>query len=81
MISSSFVLINRFYKIAKFEGIKGMCLYMKACQLYVMHYVSSRKKHNFIHSHTFGPAVSLTRSGIPRILPLYFRSLVASRSP
>nr|QIR30253.1 RNA-dependent RNA polymerase [Plasmopara viticola lesion associated mitovirus 30] len=55
-----------------------MCKYLKAISMYIMQYSSSSNKHSYIHSHTFGLAVSLTKSGIPRILPMYFRKSICS---
>lgn len=54
---------------------------MKTVSLYILHYLSRKdKKHSFIHSHTFDIAVSLTKSGLPRILPRYFRDSIRSRN-
>jgi len=46
---------------------------MKGVSMYIMQFISSDKKHKYIHSCTYGMPISLTRSGIPRILPTYFR--------
>jgi hypothetical protein len=53
-----------------------MCKYMKACTLYIYHYLSVTKKHSFVNSHTFGLPVSLTSGGLPRVLPARFRESV-----
>jgi len=60
--------------LKKARGIVFTCKYIKACQLYVMHFVSRKgKRHDFIHSHTYDLGVSLTKAGLPRVLPSYFR--------
>jgi len=38
-----------------------------------MQYVSSMSKQSFIHSSTYGPKISITKRGLPRIIPTYFR--------
>jgi hypothetical protein len=53
-----------------------MCKYMKACTLYIYHYLSVTRKHSFVHSHTFDLPVSLTSGGLPRVLPARFRESV-----
>jgi CII-binding regulator of phage lambda lysogenization HflD len=58
-----------------------MCRYMKACSLYIYHYLSCREKHKFITSTIYGVNVSLSHSGLPRILPSYFRSEIRARNP
>jgi hypothetical protein len=50
-----------------------MCQYMKGCHMLVMQYVSSMSKQSFIHSSTYGPKISITKRGLPRIIPSYFR--------
>jgi len=81
LIKSSYVLTSRLNKIRKTQGMATMCKYMKACTLYIYHYLSVSKKHSLIHSYTFDLPVSLTSGGLPRILPSYFRNSIRSRRP
>nr|AWY10985.1 RNA-dependent RNA polymerase [Sclerotinia sclerotiorum mitovirus 27] len=59
------------------SGFSYVCLYMKACSIYVMKYVA--KDPNKLAINSFGVLVSLTRSGIPRIIPSYFRLMIRKR--
>jgi len=73
--------MKRFRHLKKHRGDVYMNKYIKACQLYCYHFLSNDKKHNFINSQTFGLAISITKSGIPRILPSYLRVGLRSRDP
>lgn len=81
LIASSIVLLSRLQKIQKRSGTKFLCMYLKACHMLVMQYVASSHKQSFIGSTTYGPHVSLTLKGIPRILPIYLRTLISKRNP
>lgn len=54
---------------------------MKSCALYVMQFVGHGGHQAFLHSTTYGPHVALSHSGIPRILPKYFRVFLRLRDP
>lgn len=81
LISAIIVLFSRFKRIQDKNGLGYLAKYLKACHIYVMQYVSHSTKHSFITSVTYGPHVSLTASGIPRILPNYLRCLIYRRDP
>nr|QIP68030.1 RNA-dependent RNA polymerase [Erysiphales associated mitovirus 1] len=74
LIQSIIVLLKRLDIILKSQGLYGVALYLKACHVYTMQFLSkpgiSRRK---ISSIQFGPHVSLTRRGLPRIIPNYLR--------
>jgi hypothetical protein len=69
------VLLYRFEKIRKNQGLKGLCLYLKGCSILIIKFIS--KDPTPRNSVTYGPHISLTKRGIPRILPLYFRTEVS----
>jgi len=52
------------------QGYKGVALYLKASQIYLMKYASGELLKN---SSAFGPVIGLTRDGIPLFVPLYWR--------
>jgi len=81
LIKASYVLLSRLNVIRRTQGMGTMCKYMKACTLYIYHYLSVTKKHSFIHSHTFDLPVSLSAGGLPRILPSRFRDSVRKSRP
>lgn len=76
-VRSVIVLIWNIEKIRKIQGLKGVCLYLKASTIYIFKY--SCKDYLPRNSCTYGPHVSLTRKGIPRILPRYLRERVRKR--
>lgn len=55
-----------------------MCRYMKYTSLYIMKFVARDSSIN-IHSNVYDLRVSVTGSGLPRILPTYMRRGIASR--
>lgn len=66
------VLIFRFEKLRKKQGLKGLCLYLKGCSILIIKFISQDPTPR--NSVTYGCHISLTKRGIPRILPLYFRN-------
>lgn len=58
-----------------------MSQYMKGCHILVMQYVGTLTKPSFVNSTTYGPKISITSSGLPRCIPLYFRRLIRERDP
>lgn len=56
------------------QGLKGLQLYLKACAGSLVNSAAGRK----VHSHTFGVAVSVTRKGLPRIIPAEHRRYIRS---
>jgi len=58
-------------------GLKGLCLYLKACSILVIKVVCEDPTDR--NSTTYGINISLTRSKIPRILPRRFREDIRFR--
>lgn len=73
------VLLYRLEKIRKARGLKGLCLYLKACSIIIIKYIS--KDPTPLHGALYGPHISLTNSKIPRILPVSLREGVRKRDP
>lgn len=64
--------------MSKNSGISHVCKYMKYTSLYIYKYIAG--DHSLIiHSNLYDIKVSLTQSGIPRILPIYFRNRIRAR--
>jgi hypothetical protein len=72
------VLIYRIENLRKKQGLRGVCLYLKACSILVIKFATSDPSPR--NSVTYGPHVSLTNKGIPRILPIILRKEVSSRN-
>lgn len=72
VIRAIMVLLLRLEKIREKQGLRGVCLYLKACSILVIKFIA--KDPDARGSSTYGPHVSLTRGKLPRILPLYFRA-------
>jgi hypothetical protein len=77
-VKSYYVLLNSLNKILKRNGLEYTCKYMKACSIYVMKYVA--KDPNKLRTNSFDILISLTSSGIPRIIPSHFRSGLRKRN-
>lgn len=60
------------------SGISFLALYLKASSTYVMQFIANPKRPKFITSVTYGPHVSLTRSGLPRIIPVSLRRAISN---
>lgn len=71
LVRSMMVLLYRFEKLRKKQGLKGLCLYLKGCSILIIKFIS--KDPTDRNSITYGPHISLTNRKIPRILPIYFR--------
>lgn len=76
VIKATFIFLKSLLKISRKSGVGHMCKYLKGVNIYVMQYVASVNKQKFINSCTYGVHISLTASGLPRILPSYFRFLI-----
>lgn len=70
-VRSMMVLLFRLELLRKKQGLRGVCLYLKACSILVIKVIS--KDPNDRCSTTYGPHVSLTKGKIPRIIPISFR--------
>lgn len=59
--------VTRFItKIYRKQGYKGLALYLKASQIYLMKFVGGQLLSD---KKAFGPVISLTRAGIPTFVP------------
>nr|UPW42088.1 MAG: putative RNA dependent RNA polymerase [Beijing forest mitovirus 3] len=76
VVKATFIFLKSLVRIQKKSGLKHMCKYLKAVNIYIMQYVATKNKQKFINSSTFDVHVSLTKSGLPRILPRFFRVLI-----
>nr|UPW42129.1 MAG: putative RNA dependent RNA polymerase [Xinjiang mito-like virus 43] len=81
LVRSTWVLLRSLDAIRQKNGLSFAAQYMKACALYVMQYVGHGGHQPFLHSTTYGPHVALSHSGLPRILPMWFRVGLRSRDP
>ncbi|CAJ32467.1 RNA-dependent RNA polymerase [Ophiostoma mitovirus 1b] len=70
-LKSFYVLLVHLKTLQEKSGLAYTCQYMKACAIYVMKYVA--KDPNKLAINSFSILVSLTDSGIPRIIPSYIR--------
>jgi len=59
-------------KVTKSQGLRGLQLYLKACSALFQNAVAGRK----LHGRDFGVAVSVTRTGFPRVIPLEHRRYI-----
>lgn len=78
-LTSVYVLFSSLDKLRKTNGLLFVAQYLKACHIYTMKFVSSKKSP--VTSTTYGIHVSLTKSGIPRIFPKYFRDALRRGDP
>nr|UPW42173.1 MAG: putative RNA dependent RNA polymerase [Guangdong mito-like virus 6] len=77
-VSSYYVLLISLTTLQKRSGLAYTCKYMKACSIYVMKYVA--KDPNKLSTNSLDILVSITDSGIPRIIPSYFRLQLRKRN-
>lgn len=77
IIQSIYLFINRLNSIRKKNGLKYTAQYLKACHILCMKAIALDRN---AHSCTFSPKVSLTRAGLPRIIPQYLRVLIRSNN-
>lgn len=70
-------LLRSCYRLGRAQGPSGLSAYLKACSIYTMRCVAGDALHN---SCAFGMSVSLTRSGLPRIIPSVWRASILSGS-
>lgn len=70
-VRAYYTLLMLLIKLQKKNGTKYTSLYMKACSIYVMKFVA--KDPNRLSFNSFDIWIKLTDSGIPRIIPKYFR--------
>lgn len=80
LIKATFILVLRLDRLRSRSGITYVSTYLKACHIYTMQYISTLNKHSHIHSSTYGLHVKLTKSGLPRILPVYLRQGLRARN-
>lgn len=78
-VKAFFVLLTSLSLLHRHSGLAYTCMYMKACSIYVMKYVA--KDPNKLGINDLGLLVSLTGSGIPRIIPRYFRAQLRLHNP
>jgi len=71
-------ILRRCFQLGRRQGQAGLARYLKACSIYTMRYVAGDALHN---SAEFGPNVSLTSGGLPRILPPRWREALRGRDP
>jgi hypothetical protein len=84
LIKAIMVLMRRLNDMRQKSSMKHVALYLKACHIYTMQFVAKGKDgspNRLINSVCYGPHVSLTASGLPRILPSYLRSLLRDQDP
>lgn len=74
IISSIYIMINRMNHIRKKNGLSFLAKYLKACHIICVKSVA--KDTTGFHSNSFEPKVSLTKAGLPRIIPSYLRVLI-----
>lgn len=80
LVQAIFLLLKSIFKISAQSGTSHACKHMKFCSLYIYKFVAGDRSLQ-IHSNLYDVKVSLTRSGLPRILPVYFRNGIrANRS-
>jgi hypothetical protein len=79
-ISALFVLTWRLVKITARNGSGFSSRYMKYCSLFTMKYIAGERLPTS-RSSTYDLRVSLTKRGLPRIIPTYFRSQINSNNP
>lgn len=77
IIQSIYLFINRLNSLRKANGLKYTAQYLKACHILCMKAIASDRN---AHSCTFSPKVSLTKAGLPRIIPQYLRVLIRSNN-
>jgi len=58
-------------QIANTQGVKGLVLYLKVCNVCLQQYICGHKG-----SSPMKPRVSLTLSGIPRVIPAWMRNFI-----
>lgn len=63
-------LLRAIYRLGRAQGLRGIAIYLKACSMYLMKYMAGEPFHN---CSAYGPTVSLTAGGIPRIIPPAWR--------
>lgn len=61
------------------NGLSYTAKYLKACHIYIMQYVATTQRNSLIHSCSYDIHVSVNKSGIPRILPVYWRARLRAR--
>lgn len=81
VIKAIYVMVSSSRRIVRKNGLGFLARQLKSTSLFVYHYVSSTTKPSFINSGTFDPRISLTKSGIPRWLPKYFRVRIREKDP
>jgi len=72
LIKANFVLLYRIISLCKKNGFGYAAKYLKACHVITVRFISGYTAD--LHSNTFDPRVSLTRGGLPRIIPSYLRN-------
>lgn len=68
---SNFVFLYRIIALGKKNGLGYTARYLKACHVITVRFISGYTAD--LSSGTFDPRVSLTRGGLPRIIPSYLR--------
>jgi len=67
------VFVTFCMRVTKSRGLRGLQIYLKACTVLLQNAVAGRK----LNGHAFGVAVSVTKTGFPRVIPpehrLYIR--------
>lgn len=77
-VKAYYVLLISLINLQKHNGLRYTCLYMKACSVYVMKFIAQDP--NKLDLTAFDIWVSLTDSGIPRIIPSYLRSQLRAKN-
>lgn len=70
-IKSTYILLSKLNKIKHHHGTAFVCKYLKAMFILIVKFVAKDPIKS--NSKTYGFSLSLTRGGLPRILPLHFR--------
>lgn len=76
-VRSVVTLVYNLEKLRKGMGLKGTCLYLKACTILIIKVITDDPTDR--NSTSYGIKVSLTKGKIPRILPLRFRNDIRRR--
>lgn len=77
LVLGVFALLRSIVGLLRAQGPKGTAVYLKACTMYLYRYVGQEP---LLDRAVFGPTISLTRSGIPRIIPPVWRRGVRSQT-
>lgn len=70
-----FAFLTTILAIRRSQGNRGLAMWLKANQIILMNYLAGGQPHSRLGS----PAVAVTGSGIPRVIPLNHRKIIRDR--